>query len=84
VLPGKPVDANQLDKEVNWVCQFCDQPWDQDDDSLWIVCHIYDTAFHLECCGLMYKRNQYYEIDIANLDFACDDCFLNTFIKTAI
>ena len=74
VIPGKPVDANQLEKEVNWVCQFCDQPWDQDDDSRWIVCDICDTAFHLECCGLKYKRNQYYEIDIANLDFACDDC----------
>ena len=37
---GKPVDEKQLEKEVNCVCQSCEQPWDEDDDNRWIVCDI--------------------------------------------
>ena len=74
VIPGKPVDEKQLEEEVNWVCQYCEQAWNDDDDNRWIVCDICDKAFHLQCSGLKYKRKQYNEMDLDHLDFACDDC----------
>ena len=74
VIPGKPVGEKQLDKEVNWICQYCQEAWNDDDDNRWIVCDICDKAFHLQCSGLKYKRQQYSEMDLDHLDFACDDC----------
>ena len=74
VIPGKPVDENQLEKEVNWICQYCQQAWNDNDDNRWIVCDICDKAFHLQCSGIKYKRQQYSEMDLDHLDFACDDC----------
>ena len=73
VVPGKPVHNLQSEKEETWVCQYCQVTW-KDDDNRWIVCDICDNAFHLQCSGLQYKRQQYYELDVDGLTFSCDEC----------
>ena len=38
---------------------------------VWDTC---DGKYHLQCPGIYYKKEQYYEIDIESELFLCEEC----------
>jgi len=37
------------------------------------MCGIFEEKYHLQCSGLQYEANEYYGIDLGDVDFYCDD-----------
>lgn len=77
VVPGKPITP--LEIEIVWCCHFCKESWPEDDEDYterWIVCdeRACNLAFHLQCSGLDYEEDQYYDLDLDNLSFLCEAC----------
>ncbi len=70
----KNLTRNDIDDEEVWLCRLCKEEWDYDDDNRWIVCDICDEKYHLQCSGLQYEANEYYDIDLGDVDFYCDEC----------
>ena len=59
-----------------WVCKSCQEEWEGAEDSgnRWIRCDICDAPFHLQCSGIEYSEEHYYEVDIDSIDFYCVEC----------
>ena len=79
VEPGKPISP----PEVVWCCQSCKESWPDDDEDYserWIVCdeRTCNLAFHLQCSGLDYDEDQYWDLDLDNLAFLCEGCTAKT------
>jgi len=72
ITPGKAVAGVTCREEV-WVCAYCKLAW-KEDDNRWIVCDRCDREFHLQCSGIQYRTNAYYDVDIKNMDFLCNEC----------
>ena len=47
---------------------------DDEDGNRWIVCDNCGDKYHLECSGLQYKEDEYYDIDIESEEFHCGEC----------
>ena len=58
----------------NGICAKCSAPWQDDGDDRWIVCDRCDKQYHLQCCGIQYRRLDYYTLDIEHMPFTCDAC----------
>ena len=75
VTAGKAVES--LDDVTShaeiWICALCEVEYKKDDNR-WIVCDKCDKAYHLQCSGVKYKTPTYYDIDIENMDFFCNNC----------
>ena len=71
---SNPVAVNRVvvNSEVNnedvWRCNYCKASWlgEDDDGNRWIVCDICSKKYHLQCSGIDYAEEQYYDIDIEN------------------
>ena len=61
-------------KEDKWECKWCTEERDDEDRNLWIVCDNCGDKYHLQCLGLQYKEDEYYDIDIKSEEFHCDKC----------
>ena len=81
-LRGKKVTAGKAvtslsdvtdDVTETWTCRDCHKKYEYDDHR-WIVCDKCDEAYHLECSGIQYKTSTYYDIDIQNMNYFCDNC----------
>ena len=59
-----------------WKCKSCKEIWHgQDDDrNRWIVCDACNGKYHFHCSGIYYEEEQYYEIEIENELFLCEEC----------
>ena len=57
----------------NSICFCCGIEWEED-DNWWIVCNLCDKPYHLHCSGIQYNQQDYYDIDIENIDFICEEC----------
>lgn len=77
IVPGKAIDISEVigddTEEKVWKCSHCTDLW-MEDDNRWILCDICDTAFHLQCSGIQYNREDYYDLNLKNMDFSCDNC----------
>ena len=62
--------------EEIWTCSSCSEDWkgEDDDGNRWIVCDMCDKQYHLQCSGITYDEEDYYEIDIENELFLCEEC----------
>jgi len=88
-IPGKPVGGtgaagttsrpatDDLDSTSDvWICEYspCRKEWVKGDDNRWIVCDNCDRTYHLQCSGIQYKQKKYYDVDIKNMRFWCEEC----------
>ena len=50
--------------------------WDDDDPNQWVVCDVRtcNLAFHLQCSGIDYDKDEYWDLDLENLTFLCEAC----------
>ena len=73
----RDVTTNNTNEEGNsddaWKCKSCEEIWHGEDGNRnrWIVCDACDGKYHLQCSGIYYKEEQYYEVDIENKLFLC-------------
>ena len=72
VEPGKAV----CPPDVYWCCDHCKEMWDDDDPNQWVVCDVRtcNLAFHLQCSGIDYDKDEYWDLDLENLTFLCEAC----------
>ena len=76
----KSNDNTNSTKEGNsddmWKCKSCKEIWhgQDDEENRWIVCDACDGKYHLQCSGIYYEEEQYYEIEIENKLFLCEEC----------
>ena len=71
---SQPKKPKRNDNDEIWLCHHCNEVWDYEDDNRWIVCDICDEKYHLQCSGLQYEASEYYEKDLEDENFYCDDC----------
>ena len=59
---------SEVNNEDVWRCTYCKARWlgEDDDGNRWIVCDICSKKYHLQCSGIDYAEEQYYDIDIEN------------------
>ena len=62
------------DSDEIWNCGLCGGAWQENGDDVWIQCDQCDVPFHLQCCGLDYDTDDYYELNIESIQFFCKDC----------
>ena len=70
----KELDVMEVEEEDIWECEWCGQDWNDNDGNRWILCDVCDKRFHLQCFGIQYKEEEYYDIDIDNVTFHCETC----------
>lgn len=67
-----------LDSEENdedeWVCDYCAVRWDEEGTDRWVVCDVCDGKYHLQCSGIDYIQEDYYDINLIQYRFLCDSC----------
>ena len=73
---GNTNSMKEGNSDDTWKCKSCKEIWHgQDDDgNRWIVCDACDGKYHLQCSGIYYEEEQYYEIEIENELFLCEEC----------
>ena len=71
-LPNHQPVSSSADED-EWFCGVCRGRWVADSD-VWIQCDMCDLPFHLQCCGLEYSTEDYYELDIEAIHFVCVKC----------
>ena len=54
--------------DEQWICSECNEPGEEGDDR-WIVCDNCAKQYHLQCSGIQYARNEYYSLNIEEMDF---------------
>ena len=59
--------------DEQWTCLECHKAWEEGDDQ-WIVCDNCAKQYHLQCSGIQYATNQFYSLNIQEMNFFCDDC----------
>ena len=64
------------DDDDDWMCEDCGEVWDDDGDCCWITCDICLSNYHLECSGIQYPMEQYWEIDLDLRELECPDCIV--------
>ena len=60
----------------DWICADCGEVWDDDGDCRWITCDICVSNYHLECLGIQYPPEHYWDIDLDSREFECSDCVI--------
>lgn len=75
ITPGKQIvtlttgDSNTVSSNA---CQYCEELYDElEGDDVWLQCDECGKWFHLQCSGVEYETNDYYEIDISLVQFSC-------------
>ena len=46
----------------DWICADCGEVWDEDGDCCWIICDICVSNYHLECSGIQYPTEHYWDM----------------------
>ena len=76
--PVKTKAANYIheseDEEEEWRCYHCKEVWDENGDDRWVVCDISNPKFHLQCSGISYDIEQYWDINLELTYFECEIC----------
>lgn len=62
------------ENDDTWVCEWCNGEWCDDDDNRWVVCDSCDGKYHLQCSGIQYEEECYYDICLDDTTFLCDVC----------
>ena len=59
---------SEVNNEDVWRCKYCKARWlgEDDDGNRWIICNICSKKYYLQCSGIDYGEEQYYDIDIEN------------------
>ena len=57
-----------------WQCRDCADEWDKDGDDQWIVCDVCNQLYHLQCSGIQYTISEYWNIQLDDIDFECEEC----------
>ena len=57
----------------NWIC-FCCGIVRGEDNNWWVVCNLWDKAYHIQCSGIQYNEQAYFDIDNEGIDFVCEEC----------
>ena len=60
--------------ENDWICGDCGEGCDNDGDCCWTTCDICLSNYHLECSGIQYPMEHYWDIDHDSREFECPDC----------
>ena len=78
---GRKVEAGKAIRlpDITWTCEECQGDYaddEENDGDRWLVCdnRKCNLAFHLQCSGLDYEENEYWDLDIDNLPFLCKAC----------
>lgn len=75
-LPIKPADIMSrltTSDDAIWFCRNCEQ-FDEKKENRWICCDKCGATLHLECSGLDYDDEEYFSIEIEELQFKCISC----------
>ena len=75
-LPHSQKINNITTDENDWICGDCGEVCDNDGDCCWITCDICLSNYHLECSGIHYPMEHYWDIDPDSREFECPDCAL--------
>ena len=60
-----------------WSCNYCGEVWDDendDDGNRWIICDGCGKKYHLQCSGIQYREEEYYDVEIEGINFNCENC----------
>ena len=66
--------SNSVASVERWFRGSCDVEWMQQSDDVWIQCDRCDVPFHIQCAGLDYDPDDYYEMNIEAIQFTCYRC----------
>ena len=72
IAPSKRKASNNErcdDEEDEWRCFDCNEVWDERGNDRWVVCNICSLKFHLQCSGISYDVDQYWDIDLESTYF---------------
>ena len=76
--PVKTKAANYIgeseDEEEEWRCYDCKEVWDESGDDRWVVCDMRNLKFHLQCYGISYDIEQYWNITLELPYLECEIC----------
>ena len=70
----KPSKKTFTDDDDDWICADSGEVWDDDGDCCWITCDICSSNYHIECSGIQYPTEQYWDIDLDSRGSECPDC----------
>ena len=71
----KRTPPKKIITDDDWICADC-EVWDDDGDCHWITCDICVSSYHLECSGIQYPPEHYWDIDLDSREFECSDCVI--------
>ena len=79
LLPKKSNKKRKPSKKIftdddDWICADSGEVWDDDGDCCWITCDISSSNYHIECSGIQYPTEQYWDIDLDSRGSECPDC----------
>ena len=79
--------ASSRGADDQWICFECAEIWEEGDDR-WIVCDNCGKQYHLQCSGVQYLENQYYDLDIEAMNFVKivrkNNCAVFVFIANTV
>lgn len=69
-------DKSTIENAEDWFCYGCAEEWvgEDDDGNRWITCDGCSDNYHLQCSGIEYREEEYYDIDLDNRDYFCVNC----------
>ena len=72
----KKTTKKAIADDDDWICADCGEVWDDDGDCRWITCDICSSNYHIECSGIQYPTEQYWDIDLDSREFERPECVL--------
>ena len=72
-MPSSSTELNN-NTDSNWYCALCNKKWVELSNDVWIQCDNCSKPYHLQCCGLIYDKDYFYELNIENINFVCSMC----------
>ena len=73
-ITPKDLSVDDTSADLSNECEHCRQPWDCKGDDRWIQCDRCDLWYHLQCSGVNNSIDDYNDLDIARIDFSCENC----------
>ena len=71
---NKKVLRKKTENENIWQCRDCADERDEDGDDRCIVCDVCNQPYHLHCSGIQYSISEYWNIQLDEIDFECEEC----------
>ena len=70
----KSSKKKKTENENIWQCSDCADERDGDGDDRCIVCDVCNQPYHLHCSGIQYSISEYWNIQLDEIEFECEEC----------